>query len=111
MRQLNVFWNDKLAGHLTELAPNNGYLFEYNPAYLNSDLPHVSLTLPKAQTCYKSKLLFPFFANMLPEGALRRLVCREHHLDENDLFGILSSMTHADSIGAVSLKNPRDEKE
>ena len=111
MRQLNVFWNDKLAGALTELAPNNGYLFEYDPTYLKSDLPHVSITLPKTKTLYKSKLLFPFFSNMLPEGALRRIVCREHHVDENDLFGILSIMTNADTIGAVSLKKPRHEKE
>lgn len=104
MRRLDVYWNDRKAGTLTELNPGKGYLFEYNNEYILSGLPNVSVTLPKTSTPYESDCLFPFFTNMLPEGALRRVVCRENHLDENDLFGILHAMTDADAIGAVSLK-------
>lgn len=110
MRQLEVYYNDVKAGVLTELAQGSGYRFEYIPEYLSSDFPHVSVTLPKSHTSYEDDKLFPFFANLLPEGTLRRVVCREHHIDENDLFGILSAMSGVDTIGAISLKTIDDER-
>ena len=33
MRRLDVYWNDRKAGTLTELNPGKGYLFEYNNEY------------------------------------------------------------------------------
>ena len=104
MRQLNVFLNDKKAGILTELLPGKNYRFEYYPSYVRSEFPHISVTMPKSNLPYESESLFPFFANMLPEGTLRRVVCREHHIDEADLFGILYAMSDTETIGAVSLK-------
>lgn len=104
MRQLNVFWNDKKTGILTELLPGKNYRFEYYPSYVQSKFPHISVTMPKSDSPYESEHLFPFFANMLPEGTLRRVVCREHHIDETDLFGILYAMADTETIGAVSLK-------
>ena len=92
-----------------EFRPGNGYRFEYTSEYLAGDFPHVSVTLPKNNPSYESKLLFPFFSNLLPEGALRRVVCREYHIDENDLFGILCVMSRADAIGAIHLKTMDDE--
>lgn len=103
MRQLDVMCNDQRAGLLTEQLPGKGYRFAYSPEYLKGDNPSISVTLPKTDTPYTSDLLFPFFANLLPEGALRRVVCRQHHLDENDLFGILYAMNGTDSIGAVQV--------
>ena len=47
MRQLNVYWNDMMAGTLTEMLSGKGYRFEYTPDYLTGNLPHLSLTLPK----------------------------------------------------------------
>ena len=96
---------------MTELSPGKGFLFVYDPSYVTSDCPHVSVTLPKSLKLYESNTLFPFFANMLPEGTLRQIVCREHHLDENDLFGILCAMVDADPIGAVSLKKIGKDEE
>lgn len=104
MRQLNVFWNDKKAGILTELLPGKNYHFEYYPSYVRSEFPHISVTLPKSNSPYESECLFPFFANMLPEGTLRRVVCREHHIDEADFFGILYAIADIETIGAVNLK-------
>lgn len=94
---------------MTEQSPGKGYRFEYLPEYLRGGNPHISVTLPKKESPYSSDIMFPFFANLLPEGALRRVVCRQHHLDENDLFGILCAMDGADSIGAVSVKEVSDE--
>ncbi|MBQ9473216.1 MAG: HipA N-terminal domain-containing protein [Bacteroidales bacterium] len=104
MRQLEILWNGVNAGTLTELAPGKGYRFEYAPSYLAGSSPNISVTLPKKMTTFESDSLFPFFANMLPEGALRRVVCRQHHVDENDLFGILCAMSGADSIGSIDVK-------
>lgn len=111
MRNLSVFWNDVKAGELTELVPGKDYRFAYDPSYVASDYPHVSLTLPKTLKTYESEKMFPFFANLLPEGTLRRVVCRENRLDENDFFGILCAMADTDFIGAVNLKKIGNDEE
>ena len=104
MRQLEIQWNGEKAGTLTEQVPGKGYRFEYAPSYLVGGNPNISVTLPKKEVSFESDSLFPFFANMLPEGALRRVVCRQHHVDENDLFGILCAMSDTDTIGAINTK-------
>lgn len=71
MRQLEVYVNDVKAGLLTELNPGKGYTFVYTEAYAVSDMPPVSLTLPKRKEAYEAEFLFPFFTNLLPEGANR----------------------------------------
>lgn len=48
-----------------------------------------------------------FFANMLPEGANRKVICRTKRIDDNDLFGILIAMAGSDFIGGVSLKKAK----
>lgn len=104
MRQLNVYVNDRKAGVLTEMHPGAGYSFSYDPDYLESDAPPISVTMSKRKDSYESSSLFPFFANMLPEGANRRVICRTHRIDEHDLFGILAAMAGSDFIGAVNIK-------
>ena len=104
MRQLNVYVNNEKAGLLTEDAPGKGYTFVYDSDYLNSGGPAVSVTLPKRTEPYKSEYLFPFFANIIPEGANRRVICRALRIDENDLFGILTAMADKDFIGAVGVR-------
>ena len=46
----------------------------------------------------------PFFSNMVPEGANRRVICRSLRIDENDFFGILEAMADKDFIGAVNIR-------
>lgn len=104
MRQLGVYNNDVLAGVLTEQMPGRGYVFAYDPAYLASGGSPVSVTLPLQSAPYESESLFPFFVNLLPEGANRTIICRKFHIDEEDLFGLLSVMSGRDFIGAVNVK-------
>jgi serine/threonine-protein kinase HipA len=104
MKQLAVYTNDVKAGVLTEQNPGVGYTFEYCEDYLISDLPPISITLPKRHTTYYSEFLFPFFTNMLPEGANRRTICRSLRIDETDLFGLLDAMAGKDFIGAVNVR-------
>ena len=104
MRQLGVYNNDILAGVLTELAPGKGYIFAYDPAYLVSGSMPVSVTLPLQSAPYESENLFPFFVNLLPEGANRTVICRKFRIDEEDLFGLLTVMSGRDFIGAVNVR-------
>ena len=104
MRELYVYTNDNKAGVLSEERPGYGYTFIYDTAYLASDQPPVSVTLPKRQEAYQSEHLFPFFTNMLPEGANRKVICRTLKIDEQDFFGLLSAMANQDFIGAVQIK-------
>lgn len=104
MRQLAVYNNQQRAGLLTEQSPGRDYAFAYDADYLATAAPPISLTLPKRQEVYRSEHLFPFFTNMLPEGANRKVICRMHHLDESDFFGLLSATAGMDTIGAICLK-------
>ena len=104
MRQLGVYNNDVLAGVLTEQTPGRGYVFAYDPAYLAAGGLPVSVTLPLRPAPYESESLFPFFVNLLPEGANRTVICRKYRIDEEDLFGLLTVMSGRDFIGAVSVR-------
>lgn len=104
MRQLEVYVNDAKAGLLTELNPGKGYTFAYNAEYAASDFPPVSLSLPKRTEVYEADNLFPFFTNLLPEGANRKVICREKRIDENDFFGMLMATVGTDMIGSVNFR-------
>lgn len=109
MRALAVYYNDIEAGILTEKYPGAYYTFQYLEEYLQSKMPPVSATLPKQSTAYNSEYLFPFFSNMLPEGANRRVICRTLRIDENDYFGLLEAMAGKDFIGAVNVRKINDD--
>jgi len=104
MRQLYIYNNDVLAGVLTEQSPGKGYVFAYNPAYLASERNPVSVTLPLQSAPFESDSLFPYFVNLLPEGANRAMICRQNRIDETDLFGLLTAMSGKDFIGAVNVR-------
>lgn len=104
MRQLDVYVNDVKAGQLTEQNPGKGYTFAYSADYVASDFPPVSLSLPKRTEVYEAENLFPFFTNLLPEGANRKVICREKRIDEYDFFGMLMATVGTDMIGSVNFR-------
>ena len=108
MRQLEVYVNDVRAGMLTEFNPGKGYAFVYDEAYVTSDMPPVSLSLPKRSEVYEAESLFPFFTNLLPEGANRKVVCREKRIDDNDFFGMLMATVGTDMIGSVNFREVKN---
>lgn len=108
MRQLEVFINDVRAGLLKEENPGRGYSFRYYPEYLNFDMPPISVNLKKQAEEYSDEILFPFFANIISEGANRRIVCRSLKIDGTDIFGILYAMADKDFIGAVNVRRIKD---
>lgn len=104
MRRVEVFYGNKYAGQLRELSKNS-YEFEYDSQYLaNAQMPSISVTLPKQAATFHSESIFPFFTNLLPEGANRKAMCTKHKVDERDFFGMLEMICGLDCIGNVSLK-------
>lgn len=103
MRTALVYRNKELAGRLTE--KNGEYIFQYEDIYfLDPTKKSISLTLPKTQQEYRSRILFPFFFNMLSEGVNKKLQCRQLQIDENDYFTLLTKTAGEDSIGTITIK-------
>jgi HipA-like protein len=104
MRKAEVYRNGTLAGILIE-ENRKSYIFIYGDAYFNdTNMPAISLTLPKTEQEHRSKFLFPFFFNMLSEGVNRKLQNVQLKIDEDDNFGLLIATATFDTIGAVTVK-------
>lgn len=100
MRQLKIYQSGTLAGTLTEYDYNH-YSYQYDAAYLLQGRRGISPVLPARADSYESAYLFPVFANMLPEGANRRTICRRLHIDEHDEMGLLMAFAGKDFIGDI----------
>lgn len=104
MRQAQIYCKGVLAGTLTE-TDSGKYLFCYDDLYFVDDKETaISLTLPKSRREFSSDTLFPFFYNMLPEGANKAIQCKILKIDEEDAFGLLLATAHTDTIGAITVK-------
>jgi HipA-like protein len=104
MRKAEVYRNGILAGILTEESRNR-YLFRYDDTYFNdSSKSAISLTLPKTQQEYRSEHMFPFFSNMVAEGANLAIQSRYLKIDERDVLSLLGATASSDTIGAVTVK-------
>ena len=106
MRALYIYNHGVKSGILTEDAVGKGYRFSYDRDYVaDGQYGAISKTLPLAESEYYSDTLFPFFANLLPEGMNRSVVCRINKIDENDDFGLLSAFSGMDIIGSVTVRS------
>lgn len=104
MRQCKVFVHGKFAGLMTEMSRND-YRFVYNEDYQQKkDNSPVCRAMPITDKEYQSPVLFPFFFNMLSEGANRKMQSELLHIDPEDDFGILLETAQYDTIGAVTVK-------
>jgi len=102
MRKAKVFMHNDWAGTLIE--DSEGYHFKYESNYLKKKDPEpISLTLPISQDKYYSKVLFPFFDGLIPEGWLLDIAQKNWKLDIRDRMSILLQ-TCRDCIGAVSVE-------
>lgn len=92
----------QIAGYLVE--DENGYIFSYDYSYIHSDNPiPISLTLPLQEKPFESKILFPFFDGLIPEGWLLDIAVKNWKLNERDRMELLLSCCQ-DCIGAVSIE-------
>lgn len=100
-RQAKIYYQDLLAGYLVE--EDNGYSFTYLDDYLKvADAKPVSLTLPLSENPHYSKVLFPFFDGLIPEGWLLDIGEKHWKLNPRDRFELLINLCR-DTIGAVSV--------
>ncbi|TVR84975.1 MAG: phosphatidylinositol kinase [Saprospirales bacterium] len=101
MRIAKILYKNEVAGILRQLE-DGSFEFEYHSHWVeDSSKPPISLTLPKRKVPYRSKYLFPFFYNMLPEGSNKQSVCFNQRIDKSDHFGVLMATAGNDAIGAV----------
>jgi serine/threonine-protein kinase HipA len=108
MRKAEIKIFDETAGWLVE--DENGYHFKYDSSYLNSSNPDpISLTLPLKVQPYTSKILFPFFDGLIPEGWLLDIAQNNWKLNPRDRMGLLMACCK-DCIGAVSVHPLNNEE-
>ena len=101
MRKAEIKMQHQLAGWLSQ--DENGYHFQYAPAYLTSNDPKaISLTLPIQQNVFSSKVMFSFFDGLIPEGWLLDIAEKNWKINPRDRMGLLLACCK-DCIGAVSV--------
>ncbi len=103
MRQLEIYHNQAAMGILTQESQGL-YIFAYYSSYLVSELPPLSLSMPKRDEAYTSTNLFPFFVALLPEGTNRKTICIQNKIDEEDDFSLLAFFAEKDIIGSTYIK-------
>ena len=97
-----VLYDGMLAARLSET--DEGYVLQYDEQYLQHPASKpISLTLPKKQELYTSKVLFPFFDGLIPEGWLPDIAVDYWKVQANDRFELLLT-TCRDTIGAVTVE-------
>lgn len=84
-------------------ARGRGITFRYTPEALEDDsVPALSVSLPKQEERYPDSRAGPFFRNLLPEQAFRRLVAAAAGAAEGDSRGLLG-VIGGECPGAVAL--------
>jgi len=101
MKKAEIKIQNETAGWLTQ--DENGYHFVYDEAYIQNDnAAPISLTLPLKDKVFTSKMLFPFFDGLIPEGWLLDIAEKNWKLNPRDRMGLLLACCK-DCIGAVGV--------
>ncbi|MEN9401136.1 MAG: hypothetical protein RL632_2239 [Bacteroidota bacterium] len=103
MRQARIFYQDKIAGILTE-TDEGEYVFRYESEYVK-DHPSdfITFSMPVSEVPYREKRLFPFFEGLIPEGWLLEIASKNWKINRNDRMGLLLACCR-NCIGAVSVE-------
>lgn len=108
MRRAQVYMYEEIAGILTE--DDEGFHFKYSSQYLESENAEpISLTMSLQAETFTSKILFPFFDGLIPEGWLLDIAEKNWKLDIRDRMSILL-ITCVDCIGAVSIVELKEDE-
>ena len=101
-KHAKILYDGVLAARLSET--DDGYVLQYDEQYLqHPDAKSISLTLPKRLQSYTSKVLFPFFDGLIPEGWLLDIAVDYWKIKTNDRFELLLT-TCRDTSGAVTVE-------
>ncbi|MDX9947488.1 MAG: HipA N-terminal domain-containing protein [Bacteroidales bacterium] len=103
MRRGEVYYNEHLAGILTE-TDDGEYVFQYDPGYIREHPQEfITFKMPVTRKKYTDKRLFPFFEGLIPEGWLLEIASESWRINKNDRMGLLLACCQ-NCIGAVSVK-------
>ena len=103
MRRGEVYYNEHLAGILTE-TDDGEYVFQYDPGYIREHPQEfITFKMPVTRKKYSDKRLFPFFEGLIPEGWLLEIASESWRINKNDRMGLLLACCQ-NCIGAVSVK-------
>ncbi len=103
---LHVYWNNRLVGELTQDGPRLGFCYDEGYRSLRANLP-LSRHLPLGLAAFDDSATRAFFANLLPEGDIRRQVARQLGVSADNTFALLEGIG-GDCAGAVSVLRPGD---
>ncbi len=101
-RRGKVFVKGTYAGSIEE-TDEGLFVFEYDADYIEGGGLQISMTMPTTTTRYKSKMLFPFFDGLIPEGWLLHLATKNWKINPRDRMGLLLTACR-DCIGAVHVE-------
>ena len=104
-RVLEVTFEREFVGALTRRV-DDVWVLEYSPAWLASPRRFpLSHSLPLLRSLHEGPPVRHFFANLLPEGQIRRLVTQRLGISEDNDFELLARIG-GDCAGAVSVSPP-----
>lgn len=99
---LNVYLRTNKVGRLW-LDAKRRFIFQYDENWLaDAKAVPLSLGLPLQPAPFEDDQARPFFANLLPESDLRRMIARKLGLSEQNDFALLEAVG-GECAGAVSL--------
>lgn len=103
MRQANIYYQDNLAGFLTE-TDEGDFVFRYEDNYVKEH-PNdfITFSMPVSDVPYREKRLFPFFEGLIPEGWLLDIASKNWKINRNDRMGLLLACCKS-CVGAVSVE-------
>ncbi len=110
--RLGVYLHEKMVGYLW-LNAQRRFIFQYDSSWIDqSGSIAISLSLPLQREPYADHLARPFFANLLPEAEIRKVISRRLGISEKNDF-ILLKRIGGECAGAVSIlpegNYPQDE--
>jgi len=101
---LHAYLNNRFIGELTQDRTRLG--FRYDPVYRSWEgaLP-LSRQLPLREEAFDDAATRAFFANLLPEGDVRRQVARQLGVSAENVFSLLEGIG-GDCAGAIFMVRP-----
>lgn len=104
MQNGRVYRNGVYVGLLSKVSEVE-YKFKYDLSYLKiKDIKAFSLSFPLQEKEFTSSHLFAFFFNMLAEGSMKDLQCKQLKIDKDDNFSRLLKTANQNTIGSVTIE-------
>lgn len=99
---LDIYFRDRLVGRL-RLDEQRRFDFQYETEWIeDSHAIPISISLPLRLEPYAADSARPFFANLLPEGEIRRLITRRFGVSERNDYALLEKIG-GECAGAFSV--------